>query len=317
MAIRESTTDAACAALKRAAAWADLVEIRADYIQDLSVGRLLSNKPCPVVFTLRSREEGGGYAGTEIDRLETILEASRSGADYVDVEFSAYWRGILDAVSKQRVILSYHNFEGTPRSLEPLLESMAASGAGILKIATRAKRLSDNLVIAQALRYAAARQWNLCAVAMGSAGVPSRILGPCWGSWMTFAGLPGSEGTAEGQPQADEILRQYRVREINGETQLYGVVGKPLGHTLSPLVHNTAFASRGLNALYLPLEAAGIDDFLEFHAACALRGASVTIPYKEAACRLARSLSVEANETGAVNTLVRRESEWHGENTDV
>ncbi len=317
VAIRETTTDRAVAALSRAAALADLVEIRADYIQDLDLPRLFNNKPCPVIFTLRSYQEGGYYSGTERSRLETILEAARTGADYVDIEYSAFWQGIIETVPKQQVILSYHNFEETPADLDSLLESMAAAGAGILKVATRAKRLSDNLCIARALKLAETRQWNLCALAMGSAGFPSRVLGPNWGSWMTFASLPGSEGTAEGQVAADELAGRYRVREIGRETQLYGVVGKPLGHTLSPLIHNVAFASRGLDALYLPLEAADLDDFLEFQAACPVRGSSVTIPFKEAACALAHSLSVEANETGAVNTLVQCPSGWHGENTDV
>lgn len=317
VAIRESTTEGAIAALSRASAWADLVEIRADYIQDLDLGRLLREKPCPVLFTLRSREQGGNYGGTERSRLETILEAAKAGADYVDVEYSAFWRAVLESVSRQRVILSYHNFEETPASLESLMESMATTGAGILKIATRARRLSDNLKIARALRYATTRQWNLCAHAMGSEGIPSRIFGSYWGACMTFASLPGSEATAEGQVSADEMVDRYRVREIGPETQLYGVLGRPLAQSLSPLIHNVAFAARSLNALYLPLEAADIDDFLEFHATYPVQGVSVTIPYKEAACTLAQSLSVEANETGAVNTLVRQKAGWHGENTDV
>lgn len=317
IAIRESTTEGAVAALSRASAWADLAEIRADYIRDLDLGRLLREKPCPVLFTLRSREEGGNYAGSERSRLETILEAAGAGADYVDVEYSAFWKAVLESVSKQRVILSYHNYEETPANLESLAESMAATGAGVMKIAVRARRLSDNLNIARALKHAATRQWNLCALAMGSEGIPSRILGPQWGSWMTLASLPGSEGTAEGQLPADEIVDQYRIREIGSETQLYGVLGKPLGHSLSPLIHNAAFAARGLNALYLPLEAAGMDDFLEFHASYPVQGVSVTIPFKEEACTLAHSLSVEANDAGAVNTLVLQKGGWHGENTDV
>jgi len=317
VAIRESTMDGAVAALSRASAWADLVEIRADYIRDLDLGRLLREKPCPVLFTLRSREEGGNYGGTERSRLETILEAARVGADYVDVEYSAFWQPVMEALPKQRVILSYHNFDETPVSLESLMESMAATGAGILKIATRARRLSDNREIARALKYAATRQWNLCALAMGNEGIPSRVLGPSWGSWMTFASLPDCEGTAEGQVPADEMVDQYRIRELGPEIQLYGVLGKPLGHSLSPLLHNAAFAARALSALYLPLEAADMDDFLEFHASYPLQGASVTIPYKEAACALARSLSVEANDAGAVNTLIRQKEGWHGENTDI
>lgn len=317
VAIREDTTERAVAAAAQAAQWADLVEVRADYIRDLDLGALFRNKPCPMIFTLRASAEGGDFRGPERNRLETILAAARSGADFVDIELSASWKTIVDAVARLRVILSHHLFEGVPEDLNPILESMAATGAGVLKIATTARRLVDNLAIAGILERAKAKGLNLCALAMGIKGVPSRILGPYWGSWMTFACLPGGEATAEGQIAADVLVNQYRVRQIGSGTRVYGVLGRPLGHSLSPQLHNVAFAARDLDAVYLPLEADTFDDFLRFHASIPVFGASVTIPYKEAAYASVRSLSVEANDTRAVNTLVLRDGGWHGENTDV
>ncbi len=317
VAIREASNALAVEAVPRAMEWADLVEVRADYIPDLDLQRLLHKKPGPILFTLRSSQEGGEFAGAERDRLETIVDAARLGADYVDVEYSSFWQAVLDKVSRQRVVLSYHNFEETPEDLEPLLQSMASTGAGIIKIATRARSLADNLRIARILAWAAPRNIRLCALAMGREGIPSRVLGPLWGSWMTFASMPGSSGTADGQIPADELIRRYRIREIGASTRLYGVLGKPLGHTLSPTVHNAAFAARRLDAVYLPMEGTGLDDFLKFHSSFPVSGMSVTIPYKEEAYARAGSLSVEADETGAVNTLVLKESGWHGENTDV
>jgi 3-dehydroquinate dehydratase/shikimate dehydrogenase len=315
--VREATTQKAVEAAERAAGWADLVEIRADYIEDLDLGLLFSRKPKPVIFTLRSRQEGGAYLGSERVRLETILQASQCGADFVDVEFSASWQLILQGVPHDKVILSHHDFEKPPADPEALVDAMAATGAAILKLAVHARSLADNLSIARLLRRAQARRQDLCALAMGREGLPSRILGSLWGSWMTFASLPGGEATAEGQVPADVLVQLYRAREISPDTQLYGVVGKPLGHTLSPHIHNAAFAARGKDAVLLPLEAASFEDFLEFHAAFPLQGACVTIPYKGDAFRLAYSLSVAAEQTGAVNTLILRQGRWHGENTDV
>ncbi len=317
VAIREASNALAAEAAARAMEWADLVEIRADYIPDLDLQRLFHKKRGPVLFTIRSSGEGGEFAGTERSRLETIVEAARQGADYVDVEFSAFWQTVLERVPKERVVLSYHNFEETPEDLESLLDSMAGTGAGIIKIATRARSLADNRKIALLLARGASRNIRLCALAMGREGIPSRVLGPLWGSWMTFASMPGSPGTADGQISADELIRRYRIREIGPSTRLYGVLGKPLGHTLSPRLHNAAFAARNMDATYLPLEGAGLDDFLEFHSRFPVSGLSVTIPYKEEACAFVGSMAVEANETGAVNTLVVRETGWHGENTDV
>ncbi len=315
--IRETTSQKAAEAAVRAAEWADLVEFRADFIEQPDLPLLLRASRKPVIFTLRSRQEGGAYTGSERRRLETILRASQAGADYVDIESTASWQAIMQGVPPEKVILSHHNFENTPADLNSLLDSMSASGAGILKIAVRARSLGDNLRIAALLEYARKRGATLCALAMGAEGAPSRILSSRWGSCLTFASAPGGEAAAEGQLPADLLTRVYRVREIGGETELYGVLGKPLGHSLSPYIHNAAFAARGKNAVFLPLEASGFDDFLQFHASCPLRGVAVTIPYKGDAYSHAHSLSVAAEQTQAVNTLILNEGYWHGENTDV
>ena len=315
--ICESTTAAVVEAAARAMEWADLLEIRADYIRDLDLELLLRDKRLPIIFTLRAASEGGRFEGAERSRLEIILEAARVGADYVDVEYSAFWQAVLEAVPAQRVILSHHNNQETPGDLEQLVDAMAATGAGILKVATRAKSLADNILICRLLEFAASRKIRLCALAMGREGVPSRLLGAHWGSWVTFASLPGGEPAADGQIPADELLGLCRVRNIGAETRLFGVLGRPLGHSLSPRIHNAAFVETRKNAVYLPLEAAGFGDFVEFNAAFPLEGVSVTIPYKEDACSFASSLSVEADSSGAVNTLIRRGGGWHGENTDM
>jgi 3-dehydroquinate dehydratase / shikimate dehydrogenase len=317
--IAETTSFQVVEAVARAAEWADLIEIRADAITDLDINfsSLFQNHSKPIIFTLRSRAEGGAYSGSERKRMETILQAARSGADYVDIEFSASWQLILQSVPHERVILSCHFPEGTPEGLIPLADEMAASGAGILKIAVRAQSLEDNLRIKELLEHGRERDFNLCALAMGREGIPSRILGPCWGSWMTFASMPGSDATAEGQLPADVLVQQYRIREIKRESSLYGVVGNPLEHSLSPRIHNAAFAARGTDAVMIPLEAANFEDFLKFQASALIRGVAVTIPYKAEAHALAHSLSVAAEQTGAVNTLMVKERGWHGENTDV
>jgi 3-dehydroquinate dehydratase/shikimate dehydrogenase len=317
VAIRETTTEQAISSAARAAQWADLIELRADYIRDLDVKGFLKRKPCPVLFTLRSPSEGGEYRGSEKNRLETILEAASSGADYVDVEYSAFWRVVLDVAGREKVVLSHHDFQSTPEDLIPLLDGMAATGAAVLKIAVKARSLSDNRVVAAALDHAASRNLQLCALAMGAPGVPSRVLGGVWGSWATFASLPGGEPTADGQIPADELVELYRVRSLSRETAVYGVVGHPLGHSLSPLVHNRAFAVRRADAVYLPLDARDVDDFFAYDRAFPLQGASVTIPYKEEVRRRSCSLSIEADRVGAANTLARRERGWHAENSDV
>ena len=155
--VREPSTLQAVESAARAEEWADLVEVRADYIQDLDLSLLLRKRSKPFIFTLRSKQEGGVYEGSERRRLETILQAAAGGADYVDIESSAAWQVILQGVPSEKVILSHHDFEKTPADLGVLVDAMAASGAGILKIAVRALSLSDNLHIAKLLGNAAGR----------------------------------------------------------------------------------------------------------------------------------------------------------------
>jgi 3-dehydroquinate dehydratase type I len=109
-------------------------------------------------------------------------QAARCGADWIDIEYAASWQTVLSAVGPNRVILSYHNFDETPASLSLKVGEMARTGAGVLKVVTKANRLRDNLTIASTLAHAASRKINLCALAMGPRGVPSRVLGPVWGS---------------------------------------------------------------------------------------------------------------------------------------
>jgi 3-dehydroquinate dehydratase/shikimate dehydrogenase len=315
--ICESSVEKARTAALEAARWADVVEIRGDFIRDLNVRQLLRGKTSPVLFTLRSRQEGGEFTGSEWKRLETILEAAQCGADYVDTEYSGFWKIVLATVPRSRVVLSSHDYAGTRADLDSLLDEMGATGAGVIKIASQATCLADNLRIARLLNQAGLRGINLAALAMGRAGTISRVLGPHWGSWMTFASAPGGAPAAEGQIPADVLVEQYRLRQIGPQTELYGVLGKPLGHSLSPLIHNAAFAARGKDALMAPLEASSMEDFQAISAELPVRGASVTLPYKEKACLLAGSLSVQAQHTGAVNTLTRRERGWHGDNTDI
>jgi len=317
VAVRESTTEGAVRAARLAAQWADIVEVRADFVRDLDVAGLLQNKPCPILFTLRSRLEGGEYEGTEQERLGTLRKAAKCGADWIDVEFSAAWQTILSVVERARVVLSYHNFDETPAALLSKVEEMACAGAGVVKVATRANRLSDNLTIAATLDHAASRKIDLCALAMGLRGVPSRVLAPAWGAWMTFASLPGGEPTADGQIPVDDMVDLFRVRNVTPNTRIYGVLGNPLTHSLSPRLHNPAFAACRREAVYIPLEAHDIDDFDHFCRGVRLEGASVTIPFKESVRACTASLSVEAGKTGAVNTLLRRSGAWHGENTDI
>ena len=104
---------------------------------------------------------------------------------------------------------------------------------------------------------------------------------------------------------------------IDQHTKLYGVVGFPIGHSLSPAMHNNAFIKTGLNAVYLAFETGDINGCLEGMKAIHIKGMSVTIPYKSAVIPLLDKVDGLAKRIGAVNTIVNDSDRLIGYNTDA
>lgn len=102
-------------------------------------------------------------------------------------------------------------------------------------------------------------------------------------------------------------------------TARYGIIGWPLGHTMSPTLHNWGFGQIGLDAVYeaWPLEPGGVADFIRRVRTEPILGASVTIPHKRAVMPLLDRLTDRALTVGAVNTLYWDGDRLCGENTDV
>lgn len=100
---------------------------------------------------------------------------------------------------------------------------------------------------------------------------------------------------------------------------LYGIIGWPLGHSLSPLLHNTAFQTLGLPCAYFswPIPPDRLANFIQAFKLLKIMGCSITIPHKIAILPLLDSISEPAKQAGAVNTLVWRNNGLHGENTDI
>ena len=96
--------------------------------------------------------------------------------------------------------------------------------------------------------------------AMGQAGLPTRVLTARLGNRWTYAG----DGIAPGQMPAARLLGEFGFRRIKPDATLYGVVGNPIAHSLSPVMHNAGFTALGINAIYVPLQARDVDDFVTF-----------------------------------------------------
>lgn len=272
---------------------ADMVELRLDGVQDIDVSGALAGRTLPAIVTCRPAWEGGRFDGSEERRHDILAEALDHGADFVDVEWRA---GFADLVARdpRRVVLSSHDFQRVPQDLTRRATAMRQAGAKTIKIAIPASRLSDALPL---VRIAA--DGDAVVIAMGDAGLSSRLLASRFGSRWTYAG----DAVAPGQIPARRMLDEFRFRTVGSSTAIYGVVGNNVMHSLSPAMHNAAFQARGLDAVYVPLAAADFADFMTFAEAMRLAGASVTIPFKLDALCAATQVDRLTRVVGAANTL--------------
>jgi 3-dehydroquinate dehydratase/shikimate dehydrogenase len=290
---------------------ADLVELRLDAACDPDPAAALAGRGHPVIVTCRPRWEGGHFAGSEDERQALLRRALELGADYVDVEHAApFARSLVAATGGRRVVLSTHDFGGVPRDLGARMTAMCDTGAEVVKAAVMTARLTDAVEVFELGRRLAGRPF--VAIGMGTPGLATRVLAARVGSCWTYAGT----AWAPGQLPAARLCDEFRFRSITPDTAVYGVVGRPIGHSVSPAMHNAAFEAESLDAVYLPLEAADADDVLACADALDLRGVSVTAPFKvELAARV--PLDHDARAVGALNTLVRAAAGWRGANTDM
>ena len=290
-----------------AADTADMVELRLDGVEGVDVAGALAGRRRPVVVTCRPTWEGGRFDGAEEDRRSLLRRALALGAEYVDVEWRAGFDDLLRGYAA-RVVLSAHDFAGVPADLPGQARAMRQTGAGIIKLAITVARLTDTLPLIDV-----ARGGDAVVIGMGDAGVPSRLLASRFGSRWSY----GGNAVAPGQLPARRMAEEFRYRHVGADTSIYGVVGNNAMHSLSPVMHNAAFDAAGLDAVYVPFRAADFNDFMAFAEALGVEGASVTIPFKIDALRVATESDALTQAVGAANTLRRRPGGWAAINTDV
>lgn len=348
------------AAVARAAAHADIVELRLDCLEASELERarpllaeLFDAPPRPFLVTFRPAEQGGRRALDTRQRLSFWLDHSwpvageRDRAELFDIELDLLSANDENAPTEgraatkaedetraafgewlklngPRVVCSHHDFGGVPANLEQLYERAARTPARVLKFAVRADDATDCLPVLRLLERARREGRELIAVSMGEAGTWTRVLGPSRGAFLTYGALDDAQRTAPGQLAAADLRELYRIDTLDAETSIVGLVGSPVAHSLSPHVHNAAFAALDLNAVYLTFETRDAAEYVRRMARPAtreldwrLRGLSVTAPHKSAVMRALDWVEPSAREIGAVNTVVVEGDELRGYNTDA
>lgn len=348
------TADETIEQIKRAADLADVIEIRVDCLKENESEAILTelvsirqkvNKP--FLITFRPKEQGGKSEIDYFDRIGFWLDCREIRAmDFVDIEFDIFcdeghnWK--LYELKNAQFIGSYHNFNQTYKKLNHLYQQLADTKLrftvskndtqiikskienSILKIATQTFDITDSLPVWELLKFAESEKRQIIPIAMGEAGKWTRILGLAHGAFMTYAALDAGSETAPGQISARDLIEVYRVKELNAETEIYGILGGSTNVSLSPYIHNEAFKFHGLNAVFVPLQVRDLDEFMRRMVKPETReirlnfkGFSVTIPHKQAIIKHLDYLDETAAKIGAVNTVKIVDGKLHGFNTDA
>ena len=297
------------------------IELRLDWLKsDDERSRFLTwlkkRQPASITFlaTCRRKEGGGKFPGDIARQFHWLSQAREAGCKWCDIEMETFRElpeGFLRAYPvPPRILLSIHDFDRMP-SLPSKIVVAQHGQVDAVKIAALSKTIADSVRLLRVAR----RSRSFVAVPMGDAGLPARILALREGSALAYA--PMVEATAPGQVSLDEMLHLYRAHSLNLATRVYGVIGDPIAHSLSPWLHNTGFAARHMNAVYLPFLVRQLRDFLKAIPEFGIRGFSVTIPHKQTILNYLEECDPLAERIGAVNTVVvRRDGSLHGYNTD-
>ncbi|MFO0909773.1 MAG: shikimate dehydrogenase [Isosphaeraceae bacterium] len=297
-----------------AEAGVDMVELRVDCLRrDPDLKRILANRPTPLVFTLRRGADGGLWRGNEEKRQALLREAIALGVDYVDLELDV--AKSIRRYGKTKRIVSYHNLKGTPGEIQDIAHQCDELDADVVKIACLAHSVAD---ASRVLQLAKDSPVPAITIGMGDIGFFTRILGAKFGAPFTYAGFNPERQFAPGMPQASDLKKDYLYNGINAETELYAVIGDPIGHSLSPAIHNAAFQTLGLNKRLVPLliPTGRLDESLKELEWLGFKGFSITIPHKEAVIPLLNRKDGAVERTGTCNTMVVTEGERVGYNTD-
>jgi 3-dehydroquinate dehydratase/shikimate dehydrogenase len=312
-------------ARREAEAGESFLEFRLDYLDRPDLGpaairSFLNEYPeCMVLATCRRHQNHGRFNGSIEEQIRLLDTAVDRGARAVDIEIESaeqcteklhVFRG------RALLIVSYHNFEATP-PLDPILNRMARVGGDAYKIVTTPRKPSDYGRILLLPRTHA--RTPLVVLAMGELGFPSRVLSTMCGGLYTYAAPTAAQGTAAGQVSGRLLRHLYRVDKTPKNARIYGVIADPVRHSISPAVHNRAFQSRRIDAVYLPflVSPPQLRDFFGMAEKLPLSGFSVTIPHKQKIIRYLDAVDPLARRIGAINTVWRKAGKWRGTNTDA
>ena len=317
--------------------------------------KILGNKTYKdeIVLTFRPKEQGGKRNLT-LEERENFWNSGQDswGGDFEEDVVENHLNWLYGPI-----ICSYHDFNGVPNNLLEIYERIKNVNANIdiIKIAAQANDITDTIPIWKLLEQWKSeeesiknKKWQeydeinkkleatnysippptsflqIIPIAMGESGKWTRILGLAHGAFMTYAALDTGKETAPGQVSAKDLISVYRAKELDEQTEIYGIIGGNTTYSMSPYIHNAAFKFHNLNAVFVPLQMQNLDEFIKRMVKPETReidlnfkGFAVTIPHKQNIIKHLDFLDDSAKKIGAVNTVKIENGKLYGYNTDA
>lgn len=319
--IRGPTADDVRQQMESTLYYADIFEFRLDGFDASCINtlkELRDEAQRPVLFTLRTRLQGGLSDLNAEDWCKAVLHFLRLHPDFIDLEHPVP-KNLIEQVRleypKTKIVLSYHDFVGIAKDLDYLFESMKKTIAHFYKIAVS---VSSSLETIEFLWWMKDHntQNNLIAIPMGSHGQFGRVLGLVLGSPWAYASVCDEEN---GLLPAHILAERYGCRLLNRSTKICGLIGDPVSQSPSDLSHNAFFSQANLNTVYVKMRVSAkeLPKFLDYAKQISFLGLSVTMPLKEAVLPLLDQVDAIAAEIGSVNTIKFEKGRLLGYNTDV
>ncbi len=297
----------------------DILELRLDLLspeEQKKASQFPSLVDLPVILTCRRVADGGKCSLSERSRRSLIIQTLEKGAfEYVDIEDDVKKNDVELAAREKgvKIIRSYHDFEKVPEDIFSRIQSLSRRG-DIAKVAVTPHSISDVITLFRINRELT--DTPKIVIGMGDWGVCTRILYRKMGSILTFGSSVSTKAIAPGMISVRDLKELYRADRINERTGIYGVVGNPVMHSLSPKIHNPGFHAINYNAVYVPFLSDSIKSFLLLAEFLQMRGFSVTVPFKVDVLKYLGNITREVKQIGSCNTVIRVPNMWKGTNTD-
>ncbi|WP_320130383.1 shikimate dehydrogenase [uncultured Sphaerochaeta sp.] len=312
--------------------WISLVELRVDFLlpeEQRKASLFPSMVDLPVILTLRRVCDGGRCTMGEKQRLQMLYDIAKGDFSYVDIEEDVKKAELkfkeagtetkidfenLLRMRNIRIIRSYHDFEKVPADIYGHISKLAAKG-DIAKIAVTPKSMIDVISLFKVQQELKSIKDKII-IGMGDFGVCTRILYKKCGSLLSFCTDGTQQLPAPGQLCAQVMSELYRSDKLDEHTHIYGIIGNPVHHTSSPLIHNPGFEAIHYNAVYVPFLVDSVRAFFKLAEMIQIHGFSVTVPHKRNVQPYLGRITREVKQIGACNTVTRIQNMWKGTNTD-